>query len=121
MNEDVPTVRPDARLEEIVRALESSYRRRVVVLDADRRVLGIITDGDLLRRSRYAQDLHGLLRRLHNLVTRQKEQMVTLPYARGNRRPVDDAARNYHQARYPHRRGAEPDAALPDQAPAGGG
>jgi CBS domain-containing protein len=80
MNEDVPTVHPDARLEEIMRALESSYQRRVVVVDTDRRVLGIITDGDLLRRSRYAQD-PGLLRRLHNLVTRQKEQMVTLPYA----------------------------------------
>ena len=70
----------DARLEEIVRALESSYQRRVVVVDEDRRVLGIITDGDLLRRSRYAQD-PGLLRRLRNLVTRHKEQMVTLPYA----------------------------------------
>ena len=80
MNADVPAVHPDARLEEIVRALESSYQRRVVVVDGDRRVLGIITDGDLLRRSRYAQD-PGLLRRLHNLVTRQKEQMVTLPYA----------------------------------------
>lgn len=80
MNEDVPVVRPDARLEEIVRALESSYQRRVIVADGERRVLGIITDGDLLRRSRYAQD-PGLLRRLHNLVTRQKEQMVTLPYA----------------------------------------
>lgn len=80
MNVDAPAVRPDARLEEIVRALESSYQRRVVVVDPERRVLGIITDGDLLRRSRYAQD-PGLLRRLHNLVTRQKEQMVTLPYA----------------------------------------
>lgn len=80
MNEDVPTVHPDARLEEIVRALESSYQRRVVVVDANHHVLGIITDGDLLRRSRYAQD-PGLLRRLHNLVTRQKEQTVTLPYA----------------------------------------
>lgn len=80
MNQDVPTVHPDALLEEIVRALESSYQRRVVVVDANRHVLGIITDGDLLRRSRYAQD-PGLLRRLHNLVTRQREQMVTLPYA----------------------------------------
>ena len=79
MNKDVPTVHADARLEEIVRALESSYQRRVIVVDEDRRVLGIITDGDLLRRSRYAQD-PGLLRRLRNLVTRQKEQMVTLPY-----------------------------------------
>jgi CBS domain-containing protein len=80
MNKDVPTVHPDARLEEIVRALESSYQRRVVVVDDQRRVLGIITDGDLLRRSRYAQD-PGLLRRLRNLVTRHKEPMVTLPYA----------------------------------------
>jgi CBS domain-containing protein len=80
MNKDVPTVHPDARLEEIVRALESSYQRRVVVVDEQRRVLGIITDGDLLRRSRYAQD-PGLLRRLRNLVTRHKEPMVTLPYA----------------------------------------
>ncbi len=80
MNGDVPTVHPDARLEEIVRALESSYQRRVVVVDEARHVLGIITDGDLLRRSRYAQD-PGLLRRLRNLVTRHKEQMVTLPYA----------------------------------------
>jgi CBS domain-containing protein len=79
MNTDVPTVHPEARLEQIVRALESSYQRRVVVVDPGKRVLGIITDGDLLRRSRYAQD-PGLLRRLHNLVTRQKEQMVTLPY-----------------------------------------
>jgi CBS domain-containing protein len=60
--------------------LESSYQRRVVVVDDQRRVLGIITDGDLLRRSRYAQD-PGLLRRLRNLVTRHKEPMVTLPYA----------------------------------------
>jgi CBS domain-containing protein len=80
MNTDVPTVLADARLEEIVRALESSYQRRVVVVDDQRRVLGIITDGDLLRRSRYAED-PGLLRRLRNLVTRHKEQMVTLPYA----------------------------------------
>jgi CBS domain-containing protein len=80
MNKEVPAVLADARLEEIVRALESSYQRRVVVVDDARRVLGIITDGDLLRRSRYAQD-PGLLRRLRSLVTRHKEQMVTLPYA----------------------------------------
>lgn len=80
MQKEVPTVPPDARLEEIVRALESSYQRRVVVVDAEQHVLGIITDGDLLRRSRHAHD-PGLLRRLRNLVTRQHEPMVTLPYA----------------------------------------
>jgi CBS domain-containing protein len=80
MNKDVPTVHADARLEEIVRALESSYQRRVIVVDPQRRVLGIITDGDLIRRSRYAHD-PGLIRRLRNLITRHQEPMVTLPYA----------------------------------------
>jgi CBS domain-containing protein len=80
MNGDVPTVHPEAMLEEIVRALESNYQRRVVVVDGEQHVLGIITDGDLLHRSRHAQD-PGLLRRLRNVVTRQKEPSVTLPYA----------------------------------------
>ena len=65
---DAPTVGPQARLEEILQALESSRRRRVVVVDGDRRVLGLITDGDLLRRSRPAHR-PGLLSRLRNLVT----------------------------------------------------
>ncbi len=53
MHTDVPAVGPDATLEEIVRALESNQRRRAVVIDEERRVLGIISDGDLLRRSRH--------------------------------------------------------------------
>lgn len=77
---DVPTVRPEAILEEIVRALESNYQRRVVVINERRQVLGIITDGDLLRRSRHAHD-PGLLRRLRNVMTRHREPSVTLPYA----------------------------------------
>lgn len=79
MYREVAAVRPDARLEEIVRALESTYQRRAVVIDANRRVLGIITDGDLLRRSRHASD-PGLLRRLRNLATLRREPSVTLPY-----------------------------------------
>jgi len=83
MNTEVPTVHPEATLEDIVRALESNYQRRVVVVDSEHHVLGILTDGDLLHRSRHAQD-PGLLRRLRNLVTRQKELSVTLPYAGEN-------------------------------------
>jgi len=50
--------------------LERDRRRRAVVVDADRQVLGIITDGDLLQRSQHAAN-PGLLRRLHYLVTGQ--------------------------------------------------
>jgi CBS domain-containing protein len=70
MYRDVPTVSPQATLEEIVQSLEQNRRRRAVVVDASRRVLGIITDGDLLRRSK--QQAHpGLLDRLRGLVTGQ--------------------------------------------------
>lgn len=48
----VATVAPDAGVEAVVHALEQSNRRRVVVVDEQRRVLGIITDKDVLRRSR---------------------------------------------------------------------
>lgn len=67
MHTDVPTVGPDATLEEIVQALEASRRRRVVVVDEERHVLGIISDGDLLRRSQQRQH-PGLLERLRRLV-----------------------------------------------------
>jgi CBS domain-containing protein len=50
MYQDVPTVLPQAKLEEIVQALEQNSRSRVVVVDDQQQVLGIITDGDLLRR-----------------------------------------------------------------------
>lgn len=70
MYRDVPTVSPTTRLEEIVQALEQNHRRRAVVVDEGQRVLGIITDGDLLRRSQ--QEAHpGLLDRLRRLVTGQ--------------------------------------------------
>lgn len=67
MYTDVPTVGAAASLEEVVRALEGSGRRRVVVVDEARHVLGIITDGDLLRRSQQKHD-PGLLTRLRNLL-----------------------------------------------------
>ena len=63
MYRDVPTVSPTTRLEEIVQALEQNRRRRAVVIDDTQHVVGIITDGDLLRRSQ--KEAHsGLLDRL---------------------------------------------------------
>lgn len=78
MHADVPTVGPEARLEEIVQALERNKRRRAVVVDGDRRVLGIITDGDLLRRSRHASH-PSLLARLRSLVGGEQDIAAALP------------------------------------------
>jgi CBS domain-containing protein len=70
MYRDVPIVSPKTPLEEIVQALEQNRRRRAVVVDEAQHVLGIITDGDLLRRSQ-KETHHGLLDRLRRLVTGQ--------------------------------------------------
>jgi CBS domain-containing protein len=47
---DVPTVRADAPLGEVLDAVTSTRLNRAIVVDADRRVLGIISDADLLER-----------------------------------------------------------------------
>ncbi|HRQ37005.1 MAG TPA: DUF190 domain-containing protein [Chloroflexota bacterium] len=67
MYRDVPTVSPQATLEEILLALEQNSRRRAVVVDGERRVVGIITDGDLLRRAPEAAQ-PGLRQRLRRLL-----------------------------------------------------
>ncbi|MFQ3662777.1 MAG: DUF190 domain-containing protein [Chloroflexaceae bacterium] len=48
---DVPTVYRDTPLTETLDRLLETEKRRVVVIDEDRRVVGIITDGDVLRRA----------------------------------------------------------------------
>jgi CBS domain-containing protein len=70
MYRDMPTVTPQATLEEVLQALERDRRRRAVVIDDQRRVVGIISDGDLLRRSRPATH-PGFLARLRRLVSGQ--------------------------------------------------
>lgn len=70
MYRDVPTVRPEAGLEEIVQALEKNRRRRAVVVDENQHVLGIITDGDLLRRVQPATH-SGLTARLRGILSAQ--------------------------------------------------
>lgn len=59
----VQTVRSDAKLNKIVELLVSTAERRVVVVDAQRHVLGIITDGDLLKRAT-ADERAGILQAL---------------------------------------------------------
>lgn len=74
----VPTVQLHAGLDTILHALESNRRRRVVVVDAADHVLGIITDGDLLRRSVHRRH-PGLLARLRSLVAGERPEDGGLP------------------------------------------
>jgi CBS domain-containing protein len=52
---NVPTVSLVASLTEVVDLLINHAQRRVVVLDDDRHVVGIITDGDLIKRAAGAE------------------------------------------------------------------
>lgn len=63
MQRDVPTVRHDTPLTDVVEALASVEQRRVVVVDAAQQVLGIITDGDVIRRAT-AEERPGIVRRM---------------------------------------------------------
>jgi CBS domain-containing protein len=63
MQRDVPTVRFDTPLSTVVDALAEGEQRRVVVVDAQDHVLGIITDGDVIRRAS-AEERPGVVRRM---------------------------------------------------------
>ena len=52
---NVPTVRTESRLAEVVELLVSNAQRRVVVVDDQQRVVGLITDGDLIERATDAE------------------------------------------------------------------
>jgi CBS domain-containing protein len=78
MNQDAPYVMPRANLEEIVEALEQSRQQRVVVVNQDRTVIGLITDGDLLRRSMYGRD-PSLRQRLRGLIAGVPAEPFDLP------------------------------------------
>ena len=51
MLRDVPTVHRDTPLAETLDRLLETPKRRVVVIDDEQRVVGIITDGDVIRRA----------------------------------------------------------------------
>jgi CBS domain-containing protein len=50
MRRDVPTVHPETPLPELFQAVVSTRLNRALVVDADRRVVGIVTDAELLDR-----------------------------------------------------------------------
>ncbi len=77
MNPGVPTVHLSDSLAEIVRLLVSSVHRRVVVVDAERRVVGIITDGDLIARATLTER-SGVIRSLSRRLTPARPDELTL-------------------------------------------
>jgi len=48
--QDVPTVHPDTPLPEVFQAVVSTRLNRALVVDADRRVVGLVTDAEMLER-----------------------------------------------------------------------
>lgn len=78
MNADAPCVLPQAGLEEIVQALEHGRQQRVVVVNDNKQAVGMITDGDLLRRSMYGKNPK-LMARLRGLVTGTRVESFSLP------------------------------------------
>ncbi len=50
MRRDVPTVHPESMLPEVFQAVVSTGLNRALVVDADRKVVGLVTDAELLDR-----------------------------------------------------------------------
>ena len=50
MRRDVPAVHPETPLAEVLQAIVATRLNRVLVVDADRRVVGIVTDEELLEK-----------------------------------------------------------------------
>jgi CBS domain-containing protein len=68
MDPEVPTVSPETPLSEVLALLTSTRAKRAVVVDAERRVIGIISDSDLIARMNPATHpgiLERLVSRLH--------------------------------------------------------
>lgn len=61
MRKGVPTLAPGAALGEVLDAVISTRLNRAIVLDADRRVVGIVSDAELIRRLS-PRDRPGVLR-----------------------------------------------------------
>ncbi len=67
MRKDVPTVHPDTPLNEVLQAVVSTRLNRALVVDAERRVVGIVTDEELLDRVTPALRAGALMSLMHRL------------------------------------------------------
>jgi CBS domain-containing protein len=96
---DAPVVSADADLASVVDAVTSTRLNRAVVLDADRRVVGVVSDADVLRSVDPAVDggIVGSLMRTAGRSERGRStaaELVTRPAITcGPETPIADAAR----------------------------
>ncbi len=67
MRRDVPTVHPDTLLPEVFQAVISTRLNRALVVDAERRVVGLVTDAELLDRLTPSLRPSALLALMHRL------------------------------------------------------
>ncbi len=79
----VPTAGPDTPLPTILEQLISSPLRRVVIVDKDKKILGIVHDWDLLRRFA-EQESPGLVSRLVAALTQRDAAMPALAGVAGD-------------------------------------
>jgi CBS domain-containing protein len=67
MRKDVPIVHPDTPLNEVLQAVVATRLNRALVVDADRHVLGIVTDEEVLDRVTPAMRTSALRSLMHRL------------------------------------------------------
>jgi CBS domain-containing protein len=89
MTRDVVTVTPDAPVAEVVRLLLGEQLRALPIVDASDQVVGIISDGDLLRRGSTALPLH-----LQQILAAEGQEVPKTP-----RRAVDVMTTDPHTLR----------------------
>jgi len=94
MNRDVPTVRPDASLTDVLNAIMSTRLHRAVVVDEEGRPIGGIVDTDLLQRvtpAAYPRLFAALMRRVrpHDPEDEALRHLHTAERAHEVMRPVD--------------------------------
>jgi CBS-domain-containing membrane protein len=87
MRRDVPTVHPETPLPEVLQAVMSTRLGRAFVVDAGRRVVGLVSDAELLERVTPALR-PGLLRSL----------MARLPFSHGREEAIGAHARGHTAA-----------------------
>lgn len=105
MTKAVVSVAPEASLAEVVRLLlDQDYFKALPVIDANRRVVGIITDGDLLNRGDVPhrlgvletldrESLHLLMDELHHNAKKAADVMTHPPVTVRRETHVRDAAK----------------------------
>lgn len=72
MSTDVVTVGPDTDFKDIVRTLHSRQVSAVPVVDAQGRVLGVVSEADLLRKEAYAGGEEGAPQAAHGVFTARR-------------------------------------------------